>query len=281
MGQSGSHGSCGNSCGTTTSVQIEERKLRSAENGPDCSEAYAELLAGNSISEAITHKELGGVWSASAELKAKIVVVRTEIQTDCEVRCTVRSPRVDQSLKEATRWQLEMEMLRELLLECGLTEEFKWRLPCYAHHGKNICIIQSMKDFLALMFFKGALLKDPDGVLESQGPHSRAAFRMRFTSAEDVTKTAESIKACVREAVEMERAGLKVEMKSTDVEYPQELIGRLDEDPDFKAAFDELTPGRRRSYAVHFSGAKQSKTRAARIEKYRQKILDGKGFHDR
>ena len=167
------------------------------------------------------------------------------------------------------------------MLECGLTEEFKWRNPCYAHDGNNICIIQSMKDFLALMFFKGTLLTDPDGVLERQGPHSRTGFRMRFTSVRDVERTAGSIEACVREAIAVERAGLKVEMKSTDIEYPRELLGKFDEDPDFKIAFDKLTPGRRRFYVVHFSGSKQSKTRTARIEKYRQKILDGKGFHDR
>ena len=166
-------------------------------------------------------------------------------------------------------------------MECGLTEEFKWRKPCYAHGGRNICIIQPMKDFLALMFFKGALLKDPDGLLERQGPNSRAGFRMRFTSVRDVARTARSIKACVRDAIEVEKAGLKVEMKSTDIEYPRELTDRLHEDPEFRAAFEGLTPGRRRFYAVHFSSAKQSKTRAARIERCRPKILDGKGFRDR
>ncbi len=192
-----------------------------------------------------------------------------------------RNPKVDESLPKSTRWRHETDALREILMECGLSEEFKWRKPCYAHAGKNICIIQPMKDFLALMFFKGALLKDPDGLLERQGPNSRAGFRMRFTSVQDVARTARSIRACVRDAIEVEKAGLKVEMTATDIEYPRELTDRLHEDPEFRAAFEGLTPGRRRFYAVHFSSAKHSKTRAARIKRCRPKILDGKGFHDR
>ena len=138
-----------------------------------------------------------------------------------------------------------------------------------------------MNDFLALMFFKGALLKDPDGVLERQGPNSRAGFRMRFTSIPDVLTTESSIRALVREAIEVEKAGLKVEMKPTDFECPEELNAKFDADPAFKAAFGRLTPGRQRHYAMYFSDARQSKTRVARIERYRGKILDGKGMRDR
>ena len=137
-----------------------------------------------------------------------------------------------------------------------------------------------MKDFLALLFFKGALLKDPDSLLEKQGPNSRAGYRMRFNSVREIEKVAGSVKAYAREAVEVEKAGLRLE-KGPDFTYPKELTDRFHEGPVFKAAFDELIPGRQRGYVLHFSSAKQSKTRAARIEKYRPRILDGKGFHDR
>ena len=191
-----------------------------------------------------------------------------------------RNPEIDESFTNSKRWRQEAEKLREILVECDLTEELKWGTPCYAHDGKNICIIQRMKDFLALLFFKGALLKDPDDVLERQGPNSRSGFRMRFTSVQDVARMAKSIPAYIHEAIEVEKAGLNVET-TTDFEYPEELIDKFDDDPDFKAAFDRLTPGRQRGYVLHFSGAKQSKTRSARIEKYRHKILHGKGLQDR
>ncbi len=192
------------------------------------------------------------------------------------------NPQVDLSLDDSTRWRRETDALREILRKCGLTEELKWRRPCYAHGGRNICIIQDMKDFLALLFFKGALLKDPDGVLERQGPNSRSGFRMRFTSVEEVADMAETIRAYALEAIEVEKAGLKVEKaRAADLVFPAELVARLDEDPGFKAAFHGLTPGRRRGYVLHFAGAKQATTRAARIERQRSRILDGKGLHDR
>ena len=190
------------------------------------------------------------------------------------------NPEVERAIGGSSRWREEASTLREILLECGLTEELKWRKPCYVHEGKNICIIQEMKHFLTLLFFKGALLKDPDGLLERQGPHSRSGLRMRFTGVREVTEGAGSIRAYVREAIQIEEAGLEVE-KGTDPEYPEELVDRFDADPDFKTAFERLTPGRQRFYVIHFSSAKKSRTRAARIERYRQKILDGKGFNDR
>jgi uncharacterized protein YdeI (YjbR/CyaY-like superfamily) len=191
-----------------------------------------------------------------------------------------KNPTVDKLFSNATRWRHEADKLRGILLECGLTEELKWGQPCYVYDGKNICIIQRMKDFLALLFFKGALLKDPDDVLEVQGPNSRSGYRMRFTSVQDVARIANSVKAYVSEAIEVEKAGLKVE-KRTDLEYPEELIDKFVEDPNFKAAFDRLTLGRKRGYVLHFSDAKQSKTRMTRIERYRRHIIDGKGFHER
>ena len=190
------------------------------------------------------------------------------------------NPEVERAISGSSRWREEAGALRGILLDCGLAEELKWRKPCYLYEGKNICIIQEMKHFLALLFFKGALLKDPDGLLERQGPHSRSGFRMRFTGVREVTEAAGSIRAYVREAIRVEEAGLAVE-KGTDPEYPDELVERLDAAPDFRAAFERLPPGRRRFYLIHFSGAKKSRTRAARIERYRRKILDGKGFHDR
>ena len=191
-----------------------------------------------------------------------------------------KNPEVDRLFSDAARWRHEADALREILLTCGVTENLKWGKPCYAFDGKNICIIQRMKDFLALLFFNGALLKDPDKVLEVQGPNSRTGYRMRFTRVQDVRAKAKTIEAYVREAIEIEKLGLKVE-KTAELNYPDELIARFAEDPEFQQAFGQLTPGRQRGYVLHFSDAKQSKTRATRIEKYRSKIVEGKGFHDR
>ena len=187
---------------------------------------------------------------------------------------------LDKLFSNARLWREEASELREVLLECGLTEELKWRSPCYTSGGKNICIIQRMKDFLALLFFKGALLQDPDGILEVQGAYSREGYRVRFTSVQDVDRLADSVRACVREAIAVEQAGLKVETPP-DLEYPQELTDKLDEDPDLGAAFDALTPGRRRGYVLHVAAAKQSKTRTARVDRCRDKILAGKGLLER
>ena len=177
-------------------------------------------------------------------------------------------------------WPEEMAGLRPILLGCGLTEEIKWRKPCYSHKGGNVVILQEMKEFLALMFFKGALLKDPEGVLEEQGPNSRSARRIRFTSIEDVARLAGTVKAYIDEAIEVEKAGLTVG-PAPELLLAAELQSRLDQDPALKAAFEALTPGRQREYNLYFSGAKQAKTRAARIAKYVGKILEGKGFRDR
>lgn len=187
---------------------------------------------------------------------------------------------VDQSFREAVIWRKESNALRRILLESDLSEELKWGKPCYTHNGRNICIIQRMKGFLALMFFKGSLLRDPDGILEVQGPNSRSGYRARFTSVSDVENLAKSIRRCVRDAIEVERAGLEVS-KSGAIDYPDELVTCLARDPEFKAAFERLTPGRKRGYAIYFSDAVQSKTRVARVERSRQKIMDGKGIHDR
>ncbi len=172
------------------------------------------------------------------------------------------------------------ERLREVLLGCGLTEEIKWGKPCYTASGKNIAIIQRMNDFLALMFFKGSLLPDDKGVLKKQGANSRVARRMEFTSVQEVTKRARTIKAYVRQAIDIEEAGLKVPKVTKKLVYVDELRDRISRDPALKAAFKALTPGRQREYNFYFSGAKQPKTRAARVEKLVPKILAGKGLRD-
>jgi uncharacterized protein YdeI (YjbR/CyaY-like superfamily) len=190
------------------------------------------------------------------------------------------NPDVDAYIEQSERWPDEMTDLRPVLLSCGLTEEIKWGKPCYSHEGRNIVIVQEMKEFLALMFFKGALLNDPDGVLHEQGPNSRSARRMQFTSVEDVERLAGTVKAYVDEAVDAEEAGLEVG-PAPELQLADELQNRLDEDPALKAAFEALTPGRQREYNLHVSEAKQAKTREARVDKFVPKILDGKGFRDR
>ena len=173
-----------------------------------------------------------------------------------------------------------MIALRPTLLSGGLTEEIKWGKPCYSYEDRNIVILQEMNEFLALMFFKGALLKDSEGVLEEQGPNSRSARRIRFTSVEDVAQLTDTVQAYIDQAVDVEEAGLEVG-PAPDLIFVDELQNRLDHDRAFKAAFEALTPGRQREYNLYFSDAKQAKTREARIGKYAQRILDGKGFRDR
>ena len=190
------------------------------------------------------------------------------------------NPEVDSYIGRSDQWPEEMTALRPILLGRGLTEEIKWRKPCYSHEGGNIAILQEMKAFLALMFFKGALLKDPAGVLEDQGPNSRSARRIRFTSLEDVDRLADTVAAYVDEAIAVEEAGLQVGPAPEPV-LVAELQSRLDQDPALKAAFEALTPGRQREYNLYFSSAKQAGTRASRVQRYAAKILDGRGFRDR
>ncbi len=189
------------------------------------------------------------------------------------------NPKVSAYIARSQKWPQEMTDLRAILLSCGLTEEIKWGKPCYSSEGRNIVIMQEMKAFLALMFFKGALLNDAGGKLEEQGPNSRSARRICFTSVEDVTRLAAIVRAYIDEAIEVEDAGLEVGPAPALV-FVEELRARLDREPEFKAAFETLTPGRQRAYNLHFADAKQVATREARVEKYAQKILDGKGFRD-
>ncbi len=190
------------------------------------------------------------------------------------------NPEVDAYVERSDKWPDEMTALRPTLLSCGLTEEIKWGKPCYGHGRKNIAIVQEMNGFLSLMFFKGALLSDPAGILEEQGPNSRSARRIRFTSVEDVVRLAGTIKDYIADAIEVEEAGLEVG-PAPELILVEELQHRLDADSTFRSAFEALTPGRQREYNLHFSGAKQAKTRETRIEKYAAQIADGKGLRDR
>ena len=189
------------------------------------------------------------------------------------------NPKVDTYIRRSEKWADEMNHLRPILLGRGLTEEIKWGKPCYSHEGRNIVILQEMKEFLALMFFKGVLLTDSEGVLEEQGPNSRSARRMRFTSVEDVARLSDTVKKYIDQAVDVEESGLEVG-PAPELILVGELRNRLDNVPALKAAFEALTPGRQREYNLYFSGAAQATTREARVEKYAPKILNGKGFRD-
>ena len=179
-------------------------------------------------------------------------------------------------------WQEELAILRTILLDSALTEEVKWKVPCYTFEGSNIPIMSAFKEYCSLSFFKGALLKDPNGILEKPSENTQAGRLLRFTDVQQIVALKPTIKAYIEEAIAVEKAGLDVKYKeTTDFVIPEELINKLDEDPDFRTAFEALTPGRQRGYLLHFSAPKQAKTRAARVEKYRQKIFDGKGVHDR
>lgn len=177
-------------------------------------------------------------------------------------------------------WQRELTELRRIALECGLEEEFKWSQPCYTYQKKNILIVTAFKNYAALAFFKGTLIKDVSNILIAAGPNSQSARQVRFTNQKDILSMEAVLKAYIFEAIEVEKSGLKVEFKK-EMQLPAELEDKFDELPELKAAFMGLTPGRQRGYILHFSQPKQAKTRVARIEKCIEKILSGKGFNDR
>jgi uncharacterized protein YdeI (YjbR/CyaY-like superfamily) len=192
-----------------------------------------------------------------------------------------RNPKVDGYLGKAKKWREEFEKLREIILDCQLTEESKWGNPCYTFGKKNIVLIHGFKEYCALLFFKGALLKDPDGILIQQTENVQAGRQIRFTDVREIVQMEPILKAYICEAIEVEKAGLKVDLKkTTDFKVPEEFQSKLDEIPSLKTAFDALTPGRQRSYILYFSAPKQSKTRKSRIEKCMQQILNGKGLND-
>ena len=190
-------------------------------------------------------------------------------------------PRIEAFFARSRKWRDELLALRKLLLDCGLAEEFKWRSPVYTADGGNVAIVWGFKDYCGLGFFKGVLLKDPEGILVAQGENSRTARIVKFTSVAEIAARQAALKDYIREAVQIEKAGLRVDLPKDDLDYPAELIDRLNGDPDFRAAFEALTPGRQRGYVLHFSQPKQSATRASRIDKAAPRILAGKGMHDR
>jgi len=194
---------------------------------------------------------------------------------------SVENPKVDFFFDKADKWQQELNLMRTISLECQLTEELKWGVPCYTFQNANIVLIHSFKEYCAFLFFKGALLKDTDSILIQQSENVQAARQIRFTNLQEIIDLKAVLKTYIYQAVEVEKAGLKVELKKTsEFEVAEEFQKKLDEMPNLQKAFYALTPGRQRVYLLHFSKPKQSKTRESRVEKNISNILDGKGLND-
>lgn len=191
------------------------------------------------------------------------------------------NPKVDAFIRNAQKWQEEFKQLRSIVLDCQLTEELKWGVPCYSYENKNIVLIHGFKEYCAILFVKGALLKDTIGILIQQTENVQAARQIRFTSADEIVEMEPVLKAYIHQAIEVEKAGLTVDYKATtEFNMPAEFQKKLAEAPALKTAFEALTPGRQRAYLLYFSAPKQSKTRELRIEKCVQQILNGKGLND-
>lgn len=191
------------------------------------------------------------------------------------------NPSVDFFFNKSKQWQPETEQLRQIVLDCGLTEELKWGCPCYTHQKTNIVLIHEFKEYCALLFFKGALLNNDHGLLIQQTENVQSARQIRFTKLHQIIDQVPIIKACIFEAIEVEKAGLKVAFKkSTEIVYPAEFEALIAEHPEIKTAFTALTPGRQKAYNLYFSAPKQAKTREARIEKCIPLIMEGKGLDD-
>jgi uncharacterized protein YdeI (YjbR/CyaY-like superfamily) len=191
------------------------------------------------------------------------------------------NPKVDWYFAKAEKWQKELVHLRTLVLDCGLTEELKWGVPCYTFQQANVVLIHDFKEYCALLFHKGALLQDTDGMLIQQTENVQSARQIRFTNIGEIIALENVVKTYIYQAIEVEKAGLKVEFKKhTELVFPEEFQSKLDTLPDLKTAFEALTPGRQRAYNLHFSAPKQTQTRVARVEKCMQLILNGKGLTD-
>jgi uncharacterized protein YdeI (YjbR/CyaY-like superfamily) len=191
------------------------------------------------------------------------------------------NPKVDEFIRDAKKWREEYEALRTIVLDCGLTENLKWGVPCYTFNEKNVIIIHGFKEYCALLFFKGALLADTDRLLIIQTENTQASRQIRFTDVREIVEKEPILKAYIREAIEAEKSGAKVNFKKTaEFAISEEFRNKLDATPALKTAFDALTPGRQRAYILYFSSPKQSKTREARVEKSTQRILAGKGLND-
>jgi len=192
-----------------------------------------------------------------------------------------KNSKVDEYLIKAERWQKEFKKLRTIILSCGLDEDLKWYKPCYSYQGKNVLILQGFNEECRIMFFKGALMKDPKKILGSQGENTQAARVIRFRSVEEITKLESTLKSYINNAIDVEASGEEIKLKKTsEYKMPEEFKKRLDKNAKLKKAFEALTPGRQRGYLLHFSGAKQSATRETRIDKCVDKILRGKGLND-
>lgn len=191
------------------------------------------------------------------------------------------NPKVDSVISKEKKWQKEFETLRETILDCGLTEELKWGQPCYTFENANVVLIHGFKEYCALLFFKGALLKDTKGILVQQTENVQASRQIRFTDPQQIVKMKATLKSYIKEAIKVEKSGVKVEFKkTTEFTVPDEFQDKLSKMPALKTAFNALTPGRQRAYLLYFSAAKQSKTRVSRVEKYIPQILAGKGMDD-
>ncbi len=192
-----------------------------------------------------------------------------------------KNPKVDAFIDRAGQWQKEYKKLRAIILDCGLTEELKWGVPCYTDGKKNIVLMHGFKEYCAILFPKGVLLKDPDGILITQTENVQAARQVRFTNVQDVARVESALKAYIYEAIEAEKSGRRVALrKTTQYPVPEEFVNKLEENPALQAAFESLTPGRQRAYLLYFATPKQSKTREARVEKSAPHILKGKGLND-
>lgn len=193
----------------------------------------------------------------------------------------MKNPKVDFFFQKDGPWQQEYAYMRKIALNCGLKEELKWGKPCYTHQGNNVILIHGFKNYCAYLFHKGVLLKDEKGILVKQTKNVQAARQIRFTNIEDINEKIDLLKAYILEAVEIEKAGMKVELKKTkDFEVAEEFQTKLNENPELEQAFNSLTPGRQRGYLLHFAGAKKSETRTRRVENNIPNILNGKGLHD-
>ena len=191
------------------------------------------------------------------------------------------NPKLDFFFEKATKWQEELVKLREIVLDCGLTEELKWGVPCYTFNKTNVIMLGGFKDYCFISFLKGVLLHDSENMLQKPGENTQSGRIIPFTDIQTIVDMKQTLKAYIYEAIEVEKAGLKVESNSkAELVFPDELLQKFESDPTFKVAFEALTPGRQRAYNIYFSGAKQSKSRVSRIESYVQKILSGKGFND-
>jgi uncharacterized protein YdeI (YjbR/CyaY-like superfamily) len=229
------------------------------------------------------HGQVTGLLKGLSSLQEGVNLPEPTEKCQCQyLQMNKTNPKVDGYLAKAKKWQAELKKLRMIILDCQLTEELKWGKPCYTFQESNIVLIIGFKEHCALLFCKGALLKDANGILIKPGENTQAARQVRFNNVRDIVEMEPILKAYIHQAIEVEKAGLEVNYKkSTELIFPEEFQNKLEKNPAFKAAFHALTPGRQRAYNIYFSAPKQSKTRESRVEKCIPQILNGKGLNDR